>query len=828
LDARQRRFRRPVRGFLAAATLLAGMGVLPALQPLASPVRAHAATVRAPGASACVLSPTNSAIKHVVFLEFDNTHFERDVARTSSGVLKNVPSDLEQIPSLYNFMTGNGTLLTNHHTPLISHTSDDIITSETGVYPARHGVATAANSYQYYKSDGTTAFQSGFTYWTDKIGNGSASNPGDGQYNLTSAPNTNAPAPWVPFTRAGCNFAGVGMADMELENTGADLAAAFGSPLPPAVANDPNKFADFEGVAIHCANGDALCSSNNGGYPDVLPSEPSGYTGFNALYGHKFITQAFSNTGALAPNTNLKDINNNDIVNDFPAGTLTPGFPGFSLQPEYALGYTADMLEAGVPVVWTYIITPHNPLGVNPYNYGHPNDRNSYGPGEANYVDQLKKDYDASFTKFFARLAADGIDKGNTLFVISSDEQDHNINGAPSPLNCDGVTTPCSYTQNGELAVNYNGLIQAEQGGLVTTPSSATVTNDDAPDIYLKGNPAPADPGARAFEQATGAVTITNPISANLGLPANEKVTQFLANPAEFQALHMVTADPLRTPSFTAFAQPDYYVQSGNCPAGTTAANASTACVTQNPAFNWNHGDVQQEISTSWLGLVGPGVNNNRYDGPSSTTGVPQNALPGAGTFSDHTDIRPTMLALLGLKDDYTQDGRALVEDLTNSALPASIGPAGSDSNNNFRAVAAEYKQCNAPVGDFGLTTLQKSTVALESATAGDSAFNTIESRLTTLTAQRDGDATRMRDALYNATFNGTPITNAQANSLVAACQADRAQAQTLDAGLTGGGGGTNTPELGSGELLVAGLGPIVVALLYRRRRQRRAARKTA
>lgn len=39
-------------------------------------------------------------------------------------------------------------------------------------------------------------------------------------------------------------------------------------------------------------------------------------------------------------------------------------------------------------------------------------------------------------------------------------------------------------------------------------------------------------------------------------------------------------------------------------------------------------------------------------------------------------------------------------------------------------------------------------------------------------------------------------------------------------------GGGTSTPELGSGELLATGLAPITIALLYRRRRMRRAERE--
>src|SRR5215472_5764960 len=122
-------------------------------------------------AGACQLNSPRGKIKHVVTIIFDNTHFMRDPARDGSTL---VPSDLEQMPHLLNFIKQNGALLSNHHTPLIAHTSDDIITILTGVYPARHGVATAANSYQEYVPPGTigataagTKFQSGFTYWID-------------------------------------------------------------------------------------------------------------------------------------------------------------------------------------------------------------------------------------------------------------------------------------------------------------------------------------------------------------------------------------------------------------------------------------------------------------------------------------------------------------------------------------------------------------------------------------------------------------------------------------------------------------------------------------
>ena len=49
------------------------------------------------------------SIKYVIYIQFDNVHYTRDNP--------NVPSDLEQMPNLLNFITGNGTLVTHEHTP---------------------------------------------------------------------------------------------------------------------------------------------------------------------------------------------------------------------------------------------------------------------------------------------------------------------------------------------------------------------------------------------------------------------------------------------------------------------------------------------------------------------------------------------------------------------------------------------------------------------------------------------------------------------------------------------------------------------------------------
>jgi len=687
---------------------------------------AHASTsVLASGG--CRLNPASGTIQHVIYVQFDNTHFTRDNP--------NVPSDLEQMPHLLNFIEGNGTLLTNHHTPLISHTATDILTSLTGVYGDRHGVP-VSNSFRYFNPNGTSNLGVSFAYWTDPIFDPTTSTPTDTTYNMLTADGKNAPAPWVPYTRAGCNVGAVGTANIELENIATDIPTVFGATSPQAseVASNPGQaFADFVGVAVHCAQGNALCSSANGGELDKLPQEPRGYTGFNALFGHKYVAPQIGNPAAGDSGTTLHDLSGN-VIED----TASPphvGFPGFDgMEAAVSLAYVADMQEHGVPVTYAYISDAHD---------AHPNGP-AYGPGQAGYVAALKS-YDDAFGKFFTRLANDGINQSNTLFVFTADEGDHFVGGAPSPAGCDGVNTPCTYSKIGELNTNMAGLLATEQG--ITTPFK--VHSDDAPTVYITGNPARTDTVTRKFDRALGNLTAVNSITGN-----TDQLTQSLADPVEMKLLHMVTADPARTPTLTWFATPDYFLFAG-------AANCSAPCVTENPGFAWNHGDTNPEITTTWLGMVGPGVQNLGVD---------------HSIWSDHTDTRPTILSLVGLADDYVHDGRVLSEIMQPNVLPQTLRA----HHETFLRLAAIYKQLNATLGQFDMDSLKASTTALESNSTGDATYTRIENRLQSLGSQRDALAGQIKTELDNAEFQGVALNEQQAKGQIDQAQSLLDQMHTL------------------------------------------------
>src|SRR5215208_806652 len=237
--------------------------------------------VVAPPASGCQLNSPTGQVKHVVYLMFDNVHFLRDNP--------NVPSDVEQMPHLLNFIRSNGTMMTNDHTVLISHTANGILTNLTGMYSDRHGQA-VSNSYRYFKSDGSTASSSSFKYWTD-LTDDINTPPTDPNYNMVNGDSgtpKNAPAPWVPYTRAGCDFGATALANVVLENTGigpaGDMTKVFGTGSSewleaqtsnaalPGTALRNLAQTDFVGMAIHCAKTpSSICAGDSHARPDLLP-----------------------------------------------------------------------------------------------------------------------------------------------------------------------------------------------------------------------------------------------------------------------------------------------------------------------------------------------------------------------------------------------------------------------------------------------------------------------------------------------------------------------------------------------------------------------------
>ena len=724
---------------LTALTALAAAGIAVLVA-----VQIAGATGSSSDVAGCQLGGLNQAakIQHVIYLQFDNTHFNRDNP--------NVASDLEQMPHLLNFLKDNGTLFTNDHTILISHTAGGILSSLTGLYPDRQG-QTVSNSYDYFPASKIPTFTSSFKYWTNPVDPTNNTLP-----NMITDGQKTTPAPWVPFTRAGCDVGGVGTANIELENNGTsatgDITQVFGqgsSQWNEAVADPQEAQTDFVGIAIHCAQTpSSVCANNPNAKPDALLDEPNGYTGFDALFGSKYVNPAITNGNACVNDTSGQPITD-------PRGFC--GFPGFDgMLAKNTLGYVAQMQENGVPVTYGYISDAHDlhvpTLSTDSYS------SSATGPGELAHEQQLK-DYDTAFESFFQNLKQHGINRQNALFVITVDEGDHFAGGvgAPQPggdwltyshTTCTTPTFPnCPPSQIGEIGANIKSLVTTADAGATT---GYDIHFDDAPTFYVNGQPARTDPTVRRLERDVGGLTAPDPYVRNASnVPQTVPLTVSLADPVEENTLHMVNSDPSRTPTFTMFGNPDYFFQTSNPCSGTAL------CVT--PGFAWNHGDVQPEIGNTWVGIVGPGVADNGID---------------PNTWTDHTNLRPTILSLVGLHDDYTDDGHVLVQALNSHVTPEGLKGA------TIAQLEAAQEQVNAPFGEFDQATLASSTRALKS--TDDTEYNSIEDSITSLTDQRDALAAQIRSALYDAAFNGTTIPDSQAQSWIDTANSLISQAQAL------------------------------------------------
>ena len=800
-------------GVLLAVGLLAPFAIGTAIS--SASVRTSPNLALSSTSSTCHLG---NGVKHVVEITFDNVHFFRDNP--------NVRSDLEMMPNLLNFIEGNGTLLSNSHTPLIAHTAVDSLTTYTGLYGDRQGMG-ISNSYQSYNANGTTDPAGSFAYWTDPVFDtlstptvGHDTNPSmvysaapPATRSPAPVPSRITPAPWVPFTRAGCNVGDVSTANMVLENTSVDIAKVFGanSPEVQQYAADPDSFkdaetADYVGLSIHCAKKSQVCANATGvkfgqttptatAVSDLLPTEPGGYQNYQALFGHRYIApQLGAGTANLTRNGyqvtnaagNLVDLNGNQLNGAFLSNH--PGFPGFGpINASQTLAYMADMQESGVPVTYGYIADIHGNEHI-PGLAACSSAPAALGSGDPCYVAQAQY-YNQAFGQFFQRLAAHGITPANTEFVFSSDEGDHqagaNVGRAiqPTPSTCDGATvvgstvTPdvaCTYPAGsfGELGANINGLLSAETTN--TTPFSLEA--DTAPEFYVTGNPGYDTTSVRSLEHAVASLTASNPYSGN----THEVVANYLADPVEEAILHFVNADPARTPTFSLFAKPDYYVATGSSSCTNVTGPSSGDCIDQNPRFAWDHGAYAAEINTNYVGLVGPGVKNLGLDGSAANAGPSSaGALSGqttvpwsgtTGTWADETDIRPTLMYLTGLTDDYVSDGRVITEVLMH-AHGALSSPPGVE-------LGQCYKQLNSSVGLFGTATLEADTAAIESASVSDGTYVVTVASLVRLEKQRDHLAEIIKNEFFNAEFRHQGLD--KVHELTKSCQAIIDQAAAL------------------------------------------------
>ncbi len=546
------------------------------------------------------------------------------------------------------------------------------------------------------------------------------------------------------------------------------------------------------------------------------------------------------------------------------------------------------MAKAGVPVVFGYLSDAHDchnalypdygdtsaPAGTSECDYsdapgtvdpqydGSPNYQ-AFGSGEAGYENYLKQ-LNSDFQSFFDNASADGYNASNTEFVFYSDENDDASEGTPANPTCDGVTVACEYDHSGvsdsSSVVSASGSPVAGQLGEVfvnvdqTLPTESQysqqpyfINPDSAPEFYLEngtgadlalGTPAQTAPNVRQFERDVSAATYTDPYTGT-----SAHVVSYAADQAELTALNMVTADPLRTPTFVVFSPADDFVNSvpaagaDNSSAATElpepTANFSNGCsaIAGDPSscsqssYAYVHGDFAPQTNDTWAGLVGPGVLNLGSYG---------------GVWTDHVDILTTVLDLVGLHESYTPDGRVITQiiepgDTTDPEDTAAL------QSSDGQELGLDLKELYAPVymsseganNGFGPATLVADTSALASGnSSSDTLYTTVEGDIAHITAERNVVVSDIQSQLLAAELDNTPTNGATdeadtacillyANTLKAYAQSGGTSAPPTDCGISGPTGG-EVPEARFPALLILVAGAILAAGIFLSGRRRR------
>jgi hypothetical protein len=85
---------------------------------------------------------------------------------------------------------------------------------------------------------------------------------------------------------------------------------------------------------------------------------------------------------------------------------------------------------------------------------------------------------------------------------------------------------PCTYAagQKGEINASLNRLLITQRAN----STAFSVHSDDAPTVYINGNPAPTDTVTRTMEYDLDALVATNPMTGN-----TDKLSKLLADKAE-------------------------------------------------------------------------------------------------------------------------------------------------------------------------------------------------------------------------------------------------------------------------------------------------------
>ena len=313
------------------------------------------------------------------------------------------------------------------------------------------------------------------------------------------------PPPWVPLAAAGCNVGGVSAANIELENANTsstgDIARVYGNPSPEfteAGANPTLAAADFIGIAIHCAKNAAPCQGNAHSRPDDQTTVPGSNDGYLGLFGAKYVNPAITGGNAC-----VNDTDGNPIKD--PTNTYC-GFPGFDgAFAKNSLGMVAQMQENGVPVTYAYISDAHD----NHSNATAWTGRSRLQAAAEGLRHGVRQVLHAALERRHQQVEHAVRLHRRRGRPLRRRHGDVGRRGQPDVHACallEHVRAPVEPDRRGDREPQGHSLrLRPERH------DGLHIHFDDAPTVYVNGNPSRADPVVRKLEQDSAAITGADP-----------------------------------------------------------------------------------------------------------------------------------------------------------------------------------------------------------------------------------------------------------------------------------------------------------------------------
>ena len=344
----------------------------------------------------------------------------------------------------------------------------------------------------------------------------------------------NAPAPWVPYTRAGCDWGATALANVVLENTGTgpagDMTKVFGAGSPEWNEARPSNAApagtaarnlaqtDFVGLGDPLRAGrQSICARQpERASPTCCPTSRAATPASRGCSGRSTSTRR-----SARPTVDCTNATANGAADHGPIrrSTSRASRASTACSPSTTLSYVAQMQEAGIPVTFGYISDAHDQHGVAGEIHA------TRGPGEADYVQQLHRLRRRRSASSSTGWPPTGSPRRTRCSCSPSRRATTSPARIPTPAGCDGVTVAVQLQPDvGEINGNLQGLLATQQG--ITTPF--TVHSDMAPTLYLNGNPARTAPTTRRSGGSRRAARRRTRTRAS-----NENITAALADPVE-------------------------------------------------------------------------------------------------------------------------------------------------------------------------------------------------------------------------------------------------------------------------------------------------------